>query len=77
MLRAQRQIDGAGRGVSCCRIRAPAAYTKTLFLASYFLLDRRIRNYRIPDGTELVYSPGIRQTESLPLEFDPEPATLS
>jgi cytochrome P450 len=35
---------------------------------------RRIRNYRIPGDTELVYSPGIRQTESLPLEFDPERA---
>ena len=30
---------------------------------------RRIPEYRIPDGTELSYSPGIRQTESLPLEF--------
>lgn len=33
---------------------------------------RRIPEYRIPEGTELVYSPGIRQTESLPIEFEPE-----
>jgi cytochrome P450 len=35
---------------------------------------RRIPDYRIPDGTELVYSPGIRQTMGLPLEFEPEGA---
>jgi cytochrome P450 len=34
----------------------------------------RIPDYRIPDGTELLYSPGIRQTMGLPLEFEPEPA---
>ncbi len=33
---------------------------------------RRVPEYRIPDGTELVYSPGIRQTMGLPLEFEPE-----
>jgi cytochrome P450 len=38
---------------------------------------RRIPDYRIPDGTELVYSPGIRQTMSLPLEFEPEGAHSS
>jgi cytochrome P450 len=38
---------------------------------------RRIPDYRIPDGTELVYSPGIRQTMGLPLEFEPEGAPSS
>jgi cytochrome P450 len=38
---------------------------------------RRIPDYRIPDGTELVYSPGIRQTMVLPLEFEPEGAPSS
>jgi cytochrome P450 len=33
---------------------------------------RRIPEYRVPDGTELVYSPGIRQTMGLPLEFEAE-----
>jgi cytochrome P450 len=37
----------------------------------------RIPDYRIPDGTELVYSPGIRQTMGLPLEFEPEGAPSS
>jgi cytochrome P450 len=30
----------------------------------------RIPNYRIPPGTELKFSPGIRQAETLPLEWD-------
>jgi cytochrome P450 len=30
----------------------------------------RIPNYRIPTGTELRFSPGIRQADSLPLEWD-------
>jgi cytochrome P450 len=30
----------------------------------------RIPNYRIPAGTELRFSPGIRQADSLPLEWD-------
>ncbi|HLG92658.1 MAG TPA: cytochrome P450 [Acidimicrobiales bacterium] len=33
---------------------------------------RRIPEYRIPEGTRLQYSPGIRQAESLPLVFSPE-----
>lgn len=37
---------------------------------------RRIPDYRIPAGTELVYSPGIRQTMGLPLEFEPESVRL-
>ncbi len=32
---------------------------------------RRIPNYRIADGTELTFSPGIRQALSLPLVFEP------
>ncbi len=32
---------------------------------------RRIPAYEIPPGTELRYSPGIRQAESLPLVWDP------
>jgi cytochrome P450 len=32
---------------------------------------RRIPNYRIAEGAELLYSPGIRQTQSLPLVFEP------
>ena len=32
---------------------------------------RRIPNYRIADGAELLFSPGIRQTQSLPLVFEP------
>ena len=35
-------------------------------------LHRRIPDYRIPEGTSLLYSPGIRQTLALPLEFTPE-----
>ncbi|MGA8724625.1 MAG: cytochrome P450 [Acidimicrobiales bacterium] len=31
---------------------------------------RRIPNYRIADGAELLFSPGIRQTQSLPLVFE-------
>ncbi len=34
-------------------------------------LHRRIPDYRIPDGVEIEFSPGIRQAERLPLEFDP------
>jgi cytochrome P450 len=34
-------------------------------------LHRRIPDYRIPEGTELHFSPGIRQADPLPLEFDP------
>jgi cytochrome P450 len=34
-------------------------------------LHRRIPDYRIPDGVEIHFSPGIRQAERLPLEFDP------
>lgn len=34
-------------------------------------LHRRIPDYRIPDGIEIHFSPGIRQAEGLPLEFDP------
>ena len=34
-------------------------------------VHRRIPDYRIPEGVELQYSPGIRQAESLPLEFTP------
>jgi cytochrome P450 len=33
-------------------------------------LHARIPNYRIASGTELRFSPGIRQAESLPLEWD-------
>ncbi|MBV8463624.1 MAG: cytochrome P450 [Acidimicrobiales bacterium] len=32
---------------------------------------RRIPNYRIADGAELMFSPGIRQAQSLPLVFEP------
>jgi cytochrome P450 len=34
-------------------------------------LHRRIPDYRIPDGVQIEFSPGIRQAERLPLEFDP------
>lgn len=34
-------------------------------------LHRRIPDYRIADGAELHYSPGIRQTDHLPLVFEP------
>ena len=34
-------------------------------------LHRRIPDYRIPDGVEIEFSPGIRQADRLPLEFDP------
>lgn len=32
-------------------------------------LHRRIPDYRIPEGTEIHFSPGIRQADHLPLEF--------
>lgn len=34
---------------------------------------RRIPEYHIPAGTELVYTPGLRQIERLPLVFGPAP----
>jgi cytochrome P450 len=34
-------------------------------------LHRRIPDYRIPDGVEIHFSPGIRQADHLPLEFAP------
>ena len=34
-------------------------------------LHVRIPDYRIPDGAEIHFSPGIRQADPLPLEFDP------
>lgn len=34
-------------------------------------LHRRIPDYRIPDDTEIHYSPGIRQADHLPLVFEP------
>jgi cytochrome P450 len=34
-------------------------------------LHRRIPDYRIPDGIVVHFSPGIRQADQLPLEFDP------
>ncbi|MHB1711568.1 MAG: cytochrome P450 [Acidimicrobiales bacterium] len=34
-------------------------------------LHRRIPDYRIPEGVEIHFSPGIRQADRLPLEFDP------
>lgn len=34
-------------------------------------LHRRIPEYRIPDGVEIHFSPGIRQADHLPLEFPP------
>lgn len=34
-------------------------------------IHRRIPNYRIADGAEIHFSPGIRQASSLPLVFDP------
>lgn len=34
-------------------------------------LHRRIPNYRIPEGSDIHFSPGIRQADPLPLEFDP------
>ena len=34
-------------------------------------LHRRMPDYRIPDGAELKYSPGIREIEHLPLDFTP------
>jgi cytochrome P450 len=34
-------------------------------------LHRRIPDYRVADGAQLSYSPGIRQTESLPIVFTP------
>jgi cytochrome P450 len=34
-------------------------------------LHRRIPDYRIPDGVEIHFSPGIRQADRLPLEFTP------
>jgi cytochrome P450 len=34
-------------------------------------LHRRIPDYRVVDGAELRYSPGIREIESLPIEFTP------
>ena len=32
---------------------------------------RRIPDYRIPEGVEIHFSPGIRQADRLPLEFSP------
>jgi cytochrome P450 len=34
-------------------------------------LHRRIPDYRIPDGVAVHFSPGIRQADHLPLEFEP------
>lgn len=34
-------------------------------------LHRRIPDYRVPEGSEIHYSPGIRQADHLPLEFPP------
>ncbi|MGH9080274.1 MAG: cytochrome P450 [Acidimicrobiales bacterium] len=34
-------------------------------------LHRRIPDYRIPDGAEIHFSPGIRQADHLPIEFTP------
>jgi cytochrome P450 len=36
-------------------------------------LHRRIPDYRLAPGTELVYSPGIRQADHLPIVFTPRP----
>jgi len=40
-------------------------------------LHRRLPDYRVPDGAELRYSPGIREIEHLPLEFTPQPRRSS
>jgi cytochrome P450 len=37
-------------------------------------LHRRIPDYRIPDDAEIHFSPGIRQTHGLPLEWEPNGA---
>ena len=34
---------------------------------------RRIPEYRLPDGVDLAYSPGIREIAELPLLFEPRP----
>ena len=34
-------------------------------------LHRRLPDYRIPDGVDIHFSPGIRQADRLPLEFTP------
>jgi cytochrome P450 len=34
-------------------------------------LHRRIPDYRIPEGVTIHFSPGIRQADRLPLEFEP------
>jgi cytochrome P450 len=34
-------------------------------------LHRRIPDYRIPEGVDIHFSPGIRQADRLPLEFEP------
>ena len=34
-------------------------------------LHSRIPDYRIAEGVEIHFSPGIRQADRLPLEFDP------
>jgi cytochrome P450 len=34
-------------------------------------LHRRIPDYRVPAGVEIHFSPGIRQADQLPLEFEP------
>ena len=34
-------------------------------------LHRRIPDYRVPEGVEVHFSPGIRQADHLPLEFPP------
>ncbi len=36
-------------------------------------LHKRIPDYRIAEGARIKYSPGIRQADHLPLEFDPSP----
>ena len=40
-------------------------------------LHRRLPDYRVPDGAELRYSPGIREIAELPLEFTPQPRRSS
>ena len=39
-------------------------------------LHRRIPDYRIPDGVEIHFSPGIRQADHLPLVFSPSQVNM-
>ena len=70
-LRGERARDGLAAGSSLAGTGRLAESLRESVVLRLEEFHRRIPEYKIPEGADIRFSPGIRQADGLPLVWDP------